>query len=106
MPFFARPARGGLLATAARTAVVAGTAQVVTGRIAARQRARAAQAAAAAPAATPVAPAALGTPAPAGDPTTEALRQLAQLHEQGVLSYAEFTAAKQRLLGLPETPAS
>lgn len=100
MPFFARPVRGGLLATAARTAVVASTAQVVTGRIAARQRARAVQTAA------PVAPAPLGSPEPASDLPAEALRQLAQLHEQGVLSYAEFTAAKRRLLGLPETPAS
>jgi hypothetical protein len=38
-------------------------------------------------------------PAPAGDDLTAQLQQLAQLHNAGVLSDAEFAAAKQKLLG-------
>jgi len=37
--------------------------------------------------------------APAGDDLTAQLQQLAQLHNAGVLSDAEFAAAKQKLLG-------
>lgn len=93
-PLVFRPAGSGLLASAARTAVVAGTAQVVAGRIAARQRTRAAQqeqAAAAVPA--------VAAPAPE-DPTTATLLKLADLHQAGVLSDEEFAAAKARALGL------
>jgi hypothetical protein len=36
--------------------------------------------------------------APAGDDITAQLQQLAQLHNAGVLSDAEFAAAKQKLL--------
>lgn len=37
-------------------------------------------------------------PAPAGDDLTAKLKQLADLHSQGVLSDEEFAAAKQKLL--------
>jgi hypothetical protein len=37
--------------------------------------------------------------APAGDDLTAQLQQLSQLHNAGVLSDAEFAAAKQKLLG-------
>jgi hypothetical protein len=37
--------------------------------------------------------------APAGDDLTVQLQQLAQLHNAGVLSDAEFAAAKAKLLG-------
>ena len=36
---------------------------------------------------------------PAGDDLTAQLQQLSQLHNAGVLSDAEFAAAKQKLLG-------
>jgi hypothetical protein len=87
----------GLLRMAARTAVVAGTATAVSGRVAHNQQEKYAaqdqQAAAAAAAAA--APA-----APAVDPTTEKLQELAALNKQGVLTDEEFAAAKAKLLGI------
>ena len=92
----------GLLRMAARTAVVAGTATAVSGRVAHRQNEKwaaqdqagydqqqaaydaGAQAAAAAPAAE--------------DPMVE-IQKLATLHEQGVLTDEEFTSAKAKVLG-------
>jgi len=94
----------GLLRMAARTAVVAGTATAVSGRVAHRQNEKWAsqdqaaydqqQAAydAGAAAAAPAAPA-------ADDPMVE-IQKLATLHEQGVLTDEEFTAAKAKALGL------
>jgi len=78
---------------AARTAVVAGTATAVSGRVQHRQSARyaeedAQQYAQEAPA-----------QAPADDETAQ-LQNLAQLHSQGVLTDEEFAAAKAKLLGI------
>jgi Short C-terminal domain len=137
----------GLLRMAARTAVVAGTATAVSGRVARRQGARYDQKAEAQqyeqqqyaqqpqqyaqqpqqyqpqphqyaqqpqqyqpqpqqyeqqqyaqqPQQYSSQPAA---PAAASDDTVAKLQQLAQLHEQGVLSDAEFSAAKAKMLGL------
>ena len=87
----------GLLRMAARTAVVAGTATAVSGRVQRRQAARwdqedaqqyqeqqqqYAQA-----------------PPPADDPNAQ-LQNLAQLHTQGVLTDEEFAAAKAKILGI------
>jgi len=85
----------GLLRMAARTAVVAGTATAVSGRVQRRQAARydeqdAQQYAQAPP------PAA----APAEDDTNAQLQNLAQLHTQGVLTDEEFAAAKAKILGI------
>ena len=85
----------GLLRMAARTAVVAGTATAVSGRVAHRQAARydeqdAQQYAQEAP---PPAP-------PAEDEATAKLQDLAQLHTQGVLTDEEFAAAKAKVLGI------
>jgi hypothetical protein len=89
----------------ARTAVVAGTATAVSGRVARRQEERyAAQDAAQAPQvqyveAPPAEPAA--EPA-AGGMTPEAieqLKQLAELKDQGILTEEEFTAQKAKILG-------
>jgi hypothetical protein len=52
-----------------------------------------------APAPGAAAPAA--APAPADDPLAR-LRELAKLHDSGVLTDAEFSAAKAKLLGLAE----
>jgi len=91
---------------AARTAVVAGTATAVSGRVARRQAARYDQSDAEAndqqqydesQSAPP--PAAPG-PAPTQEDTVSKLNQLAELHTQGVLSDAEFTAAKAKILGI------
>ncbi len=84
----------GLVRMAARTAVVAGTATAVSGRVQRRQAARydeqdAQQYAQAPP------PAA----APEDDATAQ-LQNLAQLHAQGVLTDEEFAAAKAKALGI------
>jgi len=91
----------GLVRMAARTAVVAGTATAVSGRVARRQNARWAEEDQAAydqqmaqqqPAQAP--------PAPAEDDQTAQLQNLAELHSQGVLTDDEFAAAKAKLLGI------
>jgi Short C-terminal domain len=98
----------GLLRGVARTAVVAGTATAVSNRVSRRQANRwaaqgdpgyggapayedpgyAQQPQAAPPPPPPAAPA---------DPI-QALKDLAELHEQGVLTDAEFSAQKARIL--------
>ncbi len=80
--------------TAARTAVIAGTATAVSNKVAARQGAGSAPAVAAAA----VVPAA---PAPASGLSDDAiarLQKLAELHTAGVLTEAEFAEQKARLL--------
>jgi len=105
-----RPAgRGGLLGTAARTAVVAGTATAVVGGMQHRQQGAAdaagqqhdqpqqdqVQQAAAQQAAAQQAPTA---PGPA-DPVAE-IERLADMKAQGILTDEEFAAAKAKLLGI------
>lgn len=83
----------GLMRMAARTAVVAGTATAVSGRVAHKQNEKyAAQDAQAQAAAAPA-------PAADEDPT-EKIKQLADLHAQGILSDEEFAAAKKKALGI------
>jgi hypothetical protein len=79
---------------AARTAVVAGTATAVSGRVARRQAERYDAPAEPQYAAPPPAP------APPVDPQTAKLQELADLHSQGVLSDEEFAAAKAKALGI------
>jgi hypothetical protein len=86
----------GLVRMAARTAVVAGTATAVSGRVARRQSARwaeddAQQYQQQAPQAPP--------PEPEDDAAAQ-LQNLAQLHTQGVLTDEEFAAAKAKILGI------
>lgn len=109
-----RMGRPGLLGMAARTAVVAGTATAVVGGVQAHQQrkaneqyeaqayeaqqqqeAYAQQQAAYAPPPPAPAPAA---PAGGGNDLMAQIQQLATLHSQGILSDAEFTAAKAKLL--------
>ncbi|MFF3265217.1 SHOCT domain-containing protein [Streptomyces sp. NPDC002932] len=66
----------GLLGAMARTAVVAGTASAVSGRVQQRQQAA----------------------APAPDDLINQLERLGELKKQGVLTDAEFAAQKNRLL--------
>jgi len=90
----------GLLRGMARTAVVAGTATAVSGRVARRQNQRWAQQDAPPPqpeqyaAPPPAAPAA----APAED-RVQQLKDLADLKAQGVLTDEEFAQQKAKLLG-------
>lgn len=123
MPLGRRGGRPGLIGTAARTAVIAGTAGAVSNRQQnryAQQRADAQaqadaqaaaeqarfdaavqQAAAQQVAAQPApAPAAVAAPAPTGggDDLLGQLQQLAQLQAAGILSPDEFAAAKAKLL--------
>ena len=82
----------GLIRGVARTAVVAGTASAVSGRVQRRQQSRWAQQE---PAYAEPAPAA---PAPADDPIAK-LKELGELHQSGVLTDEEFAAQKAKLLG-------
>lgn len=102
----------GLLRGVARTAVIAGTASAVNGRVARRQAERFAdrdaqiyadraqaygsglprQQAAASPAAA-------AATAPAQDDVIEQLTKLGALRDQGVLTDEEFAAQKARILG-------
>jgi hypothetical protein len=96
-----RGGRPGLIGVAARTAVIAGTATAVSGRVAARQQqSHAAAESAAREASAPVAPtAATGEPVVAlDDHALSTLERLGSLHAQGMLTDEEFTAAKQRVL--------
>ena len=114
-----RVGRPGLIGLAARTAVVARTASAVSGAMsnnrqrkqqseyeqqqyqAAQQQAAMQQAAQQAVAQQQAAPAAPAAPAPAagGVDIVAELQKLAALKDAGVLSDAEFAAAKAKLLG-------
>ena len=112
-----RRGRPGLVGTVARTAVIAGTAQAVGGRVSHRQQQRYADEAADQAAAQEQADLAqqqmaamqaqqaqaamgqaAGGPASGGDMMGQ-LQQLAQMRDSGILSEEEFTAAKAKLLG-------
>ena len=85
----------GLVRMAARTAVVAGTATAVSGRVQRRQAARYDQ-----QDAQQYQEAAPPPAAPAEDDQTAKLQNLANLHAQGVLTDEEFAAAKAKALGI------
>jgi hypothetical protein len=91
----------GLLRGVARTAVVAGTATAVSGRVQRRQAEkyadRDAQIYADREAAYQQQVAPAPAPAPAADPIAQ-LKDLAQLHDQGVLTDDEFAAQKAKIL--------
>ena len=84
-----RGRRAGLARTVARTAVVAGTAQTVAGRVAARQHATAKKASA---------QGAKATPGMLTDEVVDQLKKLAELRDAGVLTEKEFAAKKAKLL--------
>ena len=92
----------GLVGMAARTAVVAGTATAVSGRVARRQQNKYAsqdaeytqQQTAAAMQGVDMA-----APAPAAEDPFAQIEKLSQLHASGALTDEEFAAAKAKLLG-------
>jgi len=99
----------GLLRGVARTAVVAGTATAVSGRVARRQQGRwaAQEQAEAPPAEAPPAEAPPAYAPPAQAPPAQGsamddklaqLKQLGELKEQGVLTDAEFEVQKDKIL--------
>ncbi|MEU2027228.1 SHOCT domain-containing protein [Streptomyces sp. NPDC016469] len=88
----------GLLGAAARTAVVAGTASAVSGRVQQRQQARFAQQEAEQYAAQQPPPPAASPAAAPGEDMIGQLERLAALKQQGILTDAEFEAQKARLL--------
>ncbi len=96
-----------LIRTVGRTAVIAGTASAVGGRVNRRQQRRWAdqdsaaayqqqQQAAAAQAQAPPPPAPEGT---SMDDKVSALQDLAKLKEQGILTEEEFASQKAKILG-------
>ncbi len=89
----------GLLRMAARTAVVAGTATAVSGRIARRQARKYDQQAEPEPAPQAPPPEAAQA-APPEDDLTAKVQQLAALHSQGLLTDEEFAAGKAKALGI------
>jgi hypothetical protein len=87
----------GLLRGMARTAVVAGTATAVSNRVSRRQAQRwGAQEAY--PQEEYAAPPPSAQPAADGPSRVEALKELASLKDQGVLTEEEFAAEKARIL--------
>ena len=103
-----RVGRPGLVGTAARTAVIAGTATAVSGSVQRRQMSRAQQEASEQqqqaamqppPAPSPPPPPAAPAPATGTDDMIAQLQKLGQLHQQGILTDEEFAAQKAKLLG-------
>ena len=91
----------GLLRGVARTAVIAGTATSVSNRVSRRQANRwqqqeYEQQQQAEPQYAPPPPPPPAAPAP--DPIAQ-LKQLGELHEQGILTDEEFAAQKAKILG-------
>jgi membrane protease subunit (stomatin/prohibitin family) len=80
---------------AARTAVVAGTATAVSGRVQRRQAAKYDEQDAQQYAEQPQ-----QAPPPQEEDATAQLQNLANLHTQGVLTDEEFAAAKAKILGI------
>ena len=90
--------RGGLVRGVARTAVVAGTASAVSGRVQRRQHEKWANEDAQAQADQYAA-----APAPAEAPPSDdmdQLQRLADLHAQCILTDEEFAAKKAQILGI------
>jgi hypothetical protein len=96
----------GLIRGVARTAVIAGTASAVGGRVNHRQQQKWAaqdqQQYAQEPPPQQYAPPPPAAPAPAEsseDDMFEQLKKLGELHEQGILTDEEFAAQKAKILG-------
>lgn len=81
--------------TAVRTAVVAGTATAVSGRVARRQQARVGYSSQDEPSLEAQSPGGAST----SSDTVEQLKELAALRDQGVITDEEFAAGKAKILG-------
>lgn len=89
-----------LLRGVARTAVVAGTATAVSGRVRRRQERRWAEQDAMAYQQQAYAPPPAAPAPPAGGSDVDELKELAELHAQGILTDEEFAAKKAQILGI------
>ena len=95
MPLGRRP----VMRTVGRTAVIAGTASAVSGRVNRRQQEKFAEQEAQAQQAAPPPPAASAAPPAAdSDELINKLKELATLKDQGVLTEEEFSAQKAKIL--------
>ena len=83
---------GSAVRTAGRTAIIAGTATAVSGKVAAKQAGRAAPP-------EPTAPVESAAPAGLSSEAMEQLKKLADLHKSGILTDEEFATQKARILG-------
>ena len=92
--------RGGLVRGVARTAVVAGTATAVSGRVRRRQDAKWSEQEQAEYEQQTAAAAALQRPLRQTSDDMAELQQLADLHAQGILTDEEFAAKKAQILGI------
>jgi membrane protease subunit (stomatin/prohibitin family) len=96
-----RRRRGGLVRGVARTAVVAGTASAVAGRVHHRQDQRwAAEEDAQYAEAQQQYAVQQAAAAPSSDDQLVEIQKLAQLHSQGILTDEEFAAKKAQILGI------
>ena len=93
MPLGRRP----VMRTVGRTAVIAGTASAVSGRVSRRQQQKFADQEAQAQQAAPP-PVAAAAPAADSDELINKLKELATLKDQGVLTEEEFSAQKAKIL--------
>jgi Short C-terminal domain len=89
----------GLLRGMARTAVVAGTATAVSNRVSRRQANRWSQQGGYSTEPAPQEPQYEPEPAPPAADPIEQLKELAELHKQGILTDEEFAAQKAKILG-------
>ena len=90
----------GLVGMAARTAVVAGTATAVSGKVARRQQEKAMEEQQQNAAAQPEPAPAQAAPQETAEDPLVTIQKLAVLRDQGVLTEEEFAAKKQQLLGI------
>ena len=86
---------GSAVRTAGRTAIIAGTATAVSGKVAAKQ----AGGAPPPPASEPPPAAAAAAPSGLTSEAMEQLKKLAELHQAGILTDDEFATQKARILG-------
>lgn len=93
-----RPARPSLVGTAARTAVIAGTATAVSGRVAGKQAANAQHVET--NQAPPVDVARAAAEPAFSDGDYEQLKKLVELRDAGILTDDEFQAKKAQVLGI------
>lgn len=95
MPLRRRP----VLRTVGRTAVIAGTASAVSGRVNRRQQERWSEEEAQTQQAAAPPPASAPQPAaPSSDDLINKLKELANLKDQGILTEEEFSAQKAKIL--------
>ena len=95
MPLRRRP----VLRTVGRTAVIAGTASAVSGRVNRRQQERWSEEEAQSQQAAAPPPASAPQPAaPSSDDLINKLKELANLKDQGILTEEEFSAQKAKIL--------